>query len=240
MSKMNLEKSLLGLAKYNNGVFKSAKQAAFFKRMCDNIYGENTLLGDYKSYYKSSYAFIYHISDDRVAKIEKHISPAAGSKTSNRVELYWEPTKQGKMTAEQMKHLKRMKRRVKELHFEINELDYGVDSGDKLAIRVVTSFKLQLKNLETIIAFYEKCDFNGLKKWKESKAELRDKFYDLFSQWDNRLTDLEAGRSDTIRDLVLSGAPDSQIIGEHAHYSKLIKEAQANVDKYYAEYLKYE
>ena len=235
MSKMNLEKSLLGLAKYNNGVFKSAKQAAFFKRMCDNIYGENTLLGDYKNYYKSSYAFIYHISDDRVTKIEKHICPATGSKTSNRVVLHWQPTVQGKMTAQQMKDLKDLKRRAKQFSIEI---DYIVDNN--FGKSIIEDYKRRLKSAETTIAFYEKCDFDGLKKWEESMAELRDKFYNLFSQWNKRLTDLEAGRSEMIRDLVLSGAPDSQLIGEHAHFKKLIEEAQANVDKYYAEYLKYE
>ena len=109
----NIIKSFATLVKYNNGFFKSEKQANFLLKMV----GDGKNIGTRKAYNNS--VLVQYICDSEgVVRVEK-------IKQNGAIVIEWERIESG-LTFDQQKRIKYLKTRIKELDKDI-ESRKGVD-----------------------------------------------------------------------------------------------------------------
>lgn len=114
---MEIFKSILSLAKSNNGFFKSEKQAQFLSSKINEFDG---FIGRADSGYYSCPIFA-SCDKEGITKIVKS--------TKNGDVLMFERAKQGVLTSLEMKEIKRLERKIKSLKKEIAEREDSFNSG---------------------------------------------------------------------------------------------------------------
>lgn len=115
---MEISKSIFGLAKSNNGFFKSEKQAQFLSSKIDEFSG---YIGHANSGYNSCPIFASY-DEKGITKIIKE--------TKNGDVLMFERKKQGVLTTLEIKEIKRLERKLKALKKEIAEREDSFNSGN--------------------------------------------------------------------------------------------------------------
>jgi hypothetical protein len=121
--KIDLDKSFASLVKYNNGLFKSEKQAKFLLSKCSepNVYF--TYPGEM---YGNQYYFTYECDNTGVIKVEKH----TGSKKNQgrgKTETVWERPTEGTKPAQQLKADTQNAKHAKKLYKNIENLEADID-----------------------------------------------------------------------------------------------------------------
>jgi hypothetical protein len=111
-SSIDLRMSVLGLAKNNNGIFKSEKQASFLKLMIDERDG---LIG----HTEHGRPYLADYDDKGIIKIT----------VGNPPELYWERKEQGILRPDDIKRIKSLQREIKQLEKEIASREEGLKNG---------------------------------------------------------------------------------------------------------------
>lgn len=109
---IDLRRSVLGLVKNNNGIFKSEKQAAFLKSIIDQrdgVIGHTEHGRPYSAYY----------DDKGITKVE----------VGNPPELYWERKEAGILRPADLKTIKSLRRQIKQLEIEISIREEGLRNG---------------------------------------------------------------------------------------------------------------
>ena len=114
----NTALSLASLVKTNNGLFKSEAQAKFLTSQCQG--GSHIASG---SVMGNSFMITYFCDSKGVTKVEKY-TPKSG-KTS----IEWERVEQGKVSVQDEKEIKRLKRLIKATEKSIKERQDSWDSG---------------------------------------------------------------------------------------------------------------
>ena len=114
---MEISKSIFGLAKSNNGFFKSEKQAAFLISQMSDLGG---LIGHANSGYNSCPIF--------ASWDEKGITKIIKSTKSGDV-LMFERKHQGVLTTIEIKEIKSLERKIKVIEKEIRERQLSFDDG---------------------------------------------------------------------------------------------------------------
>lgn len=125
----NIKRSIFSLAKYNNGKFKSEKQAEFLKKMLRRNEG---YLGSTDTFGNST-AFFAYWDDEGITKIDKHYG------TSNRVKNFFTRYSEEEYEIEKARKLERLKNEYKELSkiwndnlkSEIERIEKGVKALEK-------------------------------------------------------------------------------------------------------------
>lgn len=115
---MEISKSIFGLAKSNNGFFKSEKQAKFLSSKIDDLDG---CIGHANSGYNSCPIFASY-DDKGITKIIKS--------TKNGDVLMFERKNQGVLTSLEAKEIKRLERKLKALKMDIDEREDSFKSGN--------------------------------------------------------------------------------------------------------------
>jgi hypothetical protein len=111
-SSIDLRMSVLGLAKNNNGMFKSEKQASFLKLMIDKRDG---LIG----HTEHGRPYFADYDDKGIIKVT----------VGNPPELYWERKEQGILRPADVKRIKSLQREIKQLEKEIASREEGLKNG---------------------------------------------------------------------------------------------------------------
>jgi hypothetical protein len=109
-SSIDLRMSVLGLAKNNNGIFKSEKQASFLKLMIDERDG---LIG----HTEHGRPYLADYDDKGIIKIT----------VGNPPELYWERKEQGILRPDDIKRIKSLQREIKQLENSNSEFDVYIE-----------------------------------------------------------------------------------------------------------------
>lgn len=113
-----IAQSLANLVKTNKGIFKSPAQAAFLLSKCDG--NEFVTTG---GVYGNSYAMFYTLDDIGVVKVQKQ-TVAKG------LVLVWERAEEGKISIQDEKEIKRLKRLIKQTEKSISEREISRANGD--------------------------------------------------------------------------------------------------------------
>lgn len=114
---MEISRSIFGLAKSNNGFFKSEKQAAFLISKMSEFGG---CIGHANSVYNS--CPIFASWDERgITKIVKS--------TKNGGVIMFERKQEGILTSLEIKEIKRLERKIKKLEKEVKERQDSFDDG---------------------------------------------------------------------------------------------------------------
>lgn len=137
---INLKMSVLGLCKYNNGMFKSEKQASFLKSMMDQ---KNGLVG----HTEHGRPYFAEYDDNGITKITVGTRPP---------ELYWERKVQGILRPVDIKTIKSFQRKIKVLEKEIASREAGLKDGsyiDKYGVidekkQLIQKYKDAIKKIE--------------------------------------------------------------------------------------------
>ena len=115
---MSIFKSIMWLAKYNNGLFKSEKQAKFLISKIDRRSG---CIGHASSGFYSC-PIMAHYDDKGITKLVKV--------TKNGNVLTFERKKEGVLTSLEIKEIKWLERRRKSIQKEIEEREIAFNSGN--------------------------------------------------------------------------------------------------------------
>lgn len=110
---IDLRMSVLGLVKNNNGIFKSEKQASFLKSLIDQ---QDGVVG----HTEHGRPYFAEYDDKGITKITVGTSP---------IELYWERKEQGILRPADVKLIKSLQRKIKELEKEIASREAGLKDG---------------------------------------------------------------------------------------------------------------
>ena len=113
-----MTKSIFGLAKSNNGFFKSEKQKQFLSSKIDEFGG---CIGHANSGYHSCPIFATY-DEKGITKIVKS--------TKNGDVLMFERKKRGVLTSLEVKEIKRLERKLKSLKKEVSEREDSFNSGN--------------------------------------------------------------------------------------------------------------
>lgn len=108
----DLKMSVLGLAKNNNGMFKSEKQASFLKSIINRSEG---LIG----HTEHGRPYFAYYDDKGITKVE----------VGNPPELYWERKEVGILRPEDIKTIKSLQRQIKQLEKEISSREVELQNG---------------------------------------------------------------------------------------------------------------
>lgn len=137
---IDLKISVLDLAKNNNGMFKSEKQASFLKSMIDQREG---LVG----HTEHGRPYFAEYDDKGITKITVGTRPP---------ELYWERKEQGILRPVDVKSIKNFQRKIKELEKEIASREAGLKDGsytDRYGVidekkKLIQKYKDAIKKIE--------------------------------------------------------------------------------------------
>lgn len=116
-------KSFASLVKANNGLFKSTKQSEFLLSKCEggqyispgNVYGNN-------------YIITYHCDDKGVTKVVKYTF------SNCKTVITWERLEDGKVTVQDAKEIKRIKREIKSRQKLVNDREKNVADYTDMAL----------------------------------------------------------------------------------------------------------
>lgn len=203
---MELSKSIFGLAKNNNGFFKSEKQAQFLISVLEERGGH---IGQANSGYNQCSMFATW-DEKGIIEITKH-------RTGGKIEVMFQRKLEGVLTVTELKHIKSLKKRIKDLEKSIvdRELffigkEYSL-SFHKMHIKqlaTVNKFKKSVSKLEgnleeSLVFEKEEEKFNSILSELENK-EINDKIIEL----ENSLVELENSFPISMEKAKLNGVED--------------------------------
>lgn len=117
----NVEITIAGLVKNNNGLYKSDAQKSFLLSQVN--YGKDSIVFG-KVKYKNHYKIIYSLDDKGIYKVTNY----SDKKGTEKVE--WEREEEGKTTVQQQKLIKQYVRRIKEVEKSIAKRDQAYQNGE--------------------------------------------------------------------------------------------------------------
>lgn len=115
-----LATSFANLVKNNNGFFKSPMQAGFLLSKCDAT-GQYISAGQVHG---NQYNISYFCDQKGVVRVEKY-TPKSG-----KIVVQWERKEEGKMSAQDEKEIKRLKRLIKQTESSIADRDAARARGE--------------------------------------------------------------------------------------------------------------
>ena len=112
--------SFASLVKYNEGRFKSAKQAKYLLSMCEDgkVFTTSGIV------YRSTYVLFYFCDEQGVVKVEKYLP------TTQKTEVTWVRPIKGELSIQDAKNLKRLQRELKQHQRSIASRQMAMDKGE--------------------------------------------------------------------------------------------------------------
>lgn len=155
---MEILKSIFGLAKSNNGFFKSEKQAAFLISQMSEFSG---CIGHANSGYNSCPIF--------ASWDEKGITKIVKSAKNGDV-IMFERKQKGILTSLEIKEIKRLDRKIKALEKEVKERKKSFDDGNYNSSGDVTTYTTDMIEL---FNHFQNQKIQQINKLKEKVCQLK-------------------------------------------------------------------
>jgi len=158
MTKMEISKSIFGLAKSNNGFFKSEKQAQFLISQLIDLDG---FVGYVDSGYNSCPIF---------ANWDKKGITKLFKSAKNGSEIMFERKEEGVLTFLEIKEVKRLERKIKSIQKEIDDRQFSFDNG---SYNGSGDFSTYSNDMIARFKHYQSQKIEQINKLREKLCELK-------------------------------------------------------------------